>query len=174
MLITEVTETMLPLFLIEVKPQKDTQELGYETERWNVFTCEPFGTQEKADAHRLLILKEYPTLKPENVRVSPYTRDRWRNDLIEAMFQNPEALQRALSLLRNNTLLQLLRGDGYKPPETEPCVVLWTYLHENSTSQSVFGPFANSQIAYHWAESQAVDETTNGGYMVRSLNAPRE
>ena len=99
MKITEITEDMLPVFLIEVRSEDGT---------WNQWVHEPLLTQKLADDHRALIIQEYKF--PEGIiRVGAYTKDHWRLDLINEVMKDQDAMQRALSILRNGTLLDLLK-----------------------------------------------------------------
>ncbi len=101
MCITEITESMLPLFLIET--------IGGFGCEWKVFTLEPFATQKEAEDHRLKVLAGFPALSPDNIRVAPYTKAHWRKSLIEAVMEDDDAMERALSVLRNETLVDLLK-----------------------------------------------------------------
>lgn len=122
MRITEVTEQMLPLFLIEALTDKgpvcekcdSTFKDGVcrlcraLREEWIVFTYEPLASEQDALKHIALILQEYPD-KKDRLRIMPYTKERWRQDLIEAVLLDYDAMNRALSILRNETLVNLLK-----------------------------------------------------------------
>lgn len=189
MLITEVTATMLPLYVIEILPVKKpaqvlTDELFYPEEpnepEWYVFTEEPFDNKEHAEIHRLLILKEYPSTKPENVRVGLYTQERWRDDLVRAMLKDEDALRRALSLLRPETLVDLLRPDGepnlVRKEVPTPHVVVWNLRVIDSPRliEKVYGTFDSVNQAYQWAKNHHEDVEVDAGYYIRPLLPPEE
>ena len=118
MLITEVTPEILPLYLIETlrpiwEPRDDIDSFGCKPLpklSWQTFTAEPFATREEALEHRRLMLKEYPSLPPERVRVADYTVKHWRDNLIDALVKNEDAVRCGLGELSSVVLRDLLRS----------------------------------------------------------------
>lgn len=100
MLITEIEERQLPLFLIEVQRGDD---------QWTPWTSEPFSTKEEAEGHRLILLEEYKDWPGDRVRVGPYTVEHWREDLINAVLASPQLSQKAVEQLPNDLLLGILK-----------------------------------------------------------------
>lgn len=92
---------MLPLFTVETFAQ----------DRWHTFTETPFATREEAERHRKIMLEEYGMIwtDRDSVRVGEYTVEEWRADLIAAVTRDPDAVRRAMSILRNETLVDLLK-----------------------------------------------------------------
>jgi hypothetical protein len=78
---------------------------------WVRFTHEPFFSEEKAEARRQEILKEYRSVLggQSSVRVAYYTEDQWRKDLIEAVLDDRDALRRLVLALDTQTLADLLK-----------------------------------------------------------------
>lgn len=99
--ITEITLADLPLFKIET--------FNAAKEEWGTFVHEPFKSLAEAEEHRQLILKEYPGANATHIRVSEYTAEDWRRDLITAVMADQDCLRRALSVLRNETLINVLK-----------------------------------------------------------------
>ena len=100
MLITEVTADMLPLWQIETLRDNTF---------WAAWTIEPFRTRTEALAHLDLLRAEYPDFPHEQSRVAQYTTEHWRADLIKATMKDDDAVRRALSILRTETLADLLK-----------------------------------------------------------------
>lgn len=100
MLITEVTESMLPLFLVEV--------LGSDNQ-WKTLTSEPFATEEEARKHIVFTLTEYPTLPPGQLRVAPYTIDHWRKAMVQAIFEDDQLAKAVLVQTPTNLLIEVLK-----------------------------------------------------------------
>ena len=99
--ITEISEAQFPLFFIETQNTR--------TDEWQRFTHEPFETLSEATEHRQRILNLNPDSDPNRVRVTWYTEEVWREDLIKAILADHDAVVRALSILRTETLCDLLR-----------------------------------------------------------------
>ncbi len=99
--ITEITPDMFPLYTIET--------LVVKTGEWRIFTVSPFNSVVTASYHVDLILKEYPSTNKDHIRVAKYTQDMWREDMIAAIKKDDDCVNRALSILRSETLLQILK-----------------------------------------------------------------
>lgn len=94
----EITEVKLPCYTVEVLGENG----------WRTLTVTPFETQEEAQEHIKEYLPHYPVLQGK-IRVSKYTKEMWRADLIRAVMKDEDAMERALSILRNETLADLLK-----------------------------------------------------------------
>ena len=75
---------------------------------WVRFTEEPFPTRSQAESHVDLMIVEY-SAHPDRIRIIELTEDRRRQDLIAKIMKDPDAMQRALSILRTETLVDLLK-----------------------------------------------------------------
>lgn len=98
--IWEIDSAKLPYFMIE--------SFNTQHEVWQRFTHEPFDSEADAEAHKQKIIEEYK-VDPRNLRVTFYTADHWRADLIKLILKDEDAIRRGLSVLRSETLADLLR-----------------------------------------------------------------
>lgn len=100
--IWQIKQSDLPFWKIDV---------GDDVSGWETFTREPFATEQEAKDHREMLIREYAKREgqAERIRVSRYTVDDWRKDLLRAVFEDKGTTLRALSILRNETLADLLK-----------------------------------------------------------------
>ena len=100
--IANITEDMLPFWMVETCDRAGT---------WHRFTVTPFATEAAVQRHIEYMAIEYHNIPtgPANVRATKYTKELWRQDLINSILADDDAMRRALSILRNSTLADLLK-----------------------------------------------------------------
>lgn len=100
------------MWVVEYRP-------NVELDIWERFTVEPFLSKHEAELSKLRIIDEYGTGSRKNVpiddkiRVAEYTREYIINDIM----RDNDAIKRALSVLRTQTLLNVLYGEDLLPPK---------------------------------------------------------
>lgn len=100
--IEKITRDMFPLFIV----QSRAKGLAAATD-WRRFTVTPFRQYEDALRHLEKCREEYS--ESGEFQVTEYTPEQWRQDLLDAVMQDPDAIRRGLSVLRTETLADLLK-----------------------------------------------------------------
>lgn len=98
--IRDVTYDMLPLYTVENRNDRGG---------WSIFTTEPFRTKEEAERHIVRMKEALGFIEEDRLRVGTYTVKDWRDQLFKAVKDDPDCIDRALSILRNETLVDLLK-----------------------------------------------------------------
>jgi hypothetical protein len=94
-----ITEKDLPLYMVETKHRDGT---------WHRFTIMPFPTKESATEHMRVLLTTY-NWSQDDARVAEYTLQHYRDDLIKLILTDEDAIRRALSIIRTDTLAELVK-----------------------------------------------------------------
>jgi hypothetical protein len=102
--ILEITMASFPLYLIESRV-KSEEGNGMA---WTRFTKNPIATSADATAHRERCVAEYGSFG--EFQIVEYTPALWQRDLIEVVLKDPDAVRRGLSVLRPETLADLLKA----------------------------------------------------------------
>lgn len=108
--ITDITKEMFPLLRIATKEN-------------TTYSSQFFRDATEAEGHRKLLIEQLssietalrptftinPAVGDGSLKVTEYTTEQWREDLIKAVMQDSDAMRRALNVLRNEMLIDLLK-----------------------------------------------------------------
>ncbi len=100
--ILKITADMFPLYVVQSRAKWDVGADG-----WKRFTITPFGTSKEAVEHLEKCVAEYGG--HGEFQVAAYTAEDWRKDVLLAVLKDQDAVVRGLSVLRTETLVDLLK-----------------------------------------------------------------
>lgn len=100
--ILEITVDMFPLYIVQSRAKGELS-----SKMWKRFTVTPFEDKDKALKHLTECVAEYGGHGEFQVEV--YTVEDWRLDVLAAVVKDADAVLRGLSILRTETLVDLLK-----------------------------------------------------------------